>query len=180
MLKHKTLIVFAVVFAFSFSLIGCGLLNFGNAGPEDITGAGDDLPEWLLLAHRSTEGPGTERDDDLQAVDDDDDLVIADTDLPVGGSDQEDAAPAPSTGQGTQTAQAPQSSQPSSSQGSGTGSDSSSDSDEPAFGTKEHLIWLHNQQKDAKTVGEKEAAEADDDDDTPWFDQPSGGSFGGW
>ncbi len=179
--KHKTLIVFAVVIAFSFSLIGCGLLTSRSTGPDDVACFGDDLPEWLLLAHRSAEGPGTERDDDLLAVeDDDDDLVIADSDLPVGGSDQEDSVAAPSSNQGTQTAQAPQSSQPSSSQGSGTGSDSSSDSDEPAFGTKEHLVWLKEQREKAATVGEKEAAEADDDDDTPWFDQPSGGSFGGW
>ena len=175
--KHKTLIVFAVVIAFSFSLIGCGMLTSRSTGPDDMTGFGGDLPEWLLLAHRSAEGPGTERDDDLLEVEDDDDLVIADSDLPVGGSDQEDSVAAPSSNQGTQTAQAPQSSQPSSSQGSG----SSSGSDEPEFGTREYLVWLKEQRQKAATAGEREAAEDDGEDDSDWWGNDSGGpSFGNW
>ena len=174
--KHKTLIVFAVVIAFSFSLIGCGLLTSRSTGPDDVAGFGDDLPEWLLLAHRSAEGPGTERDDDLLAVeDDDDDLVIADSDLPVGGSDQEDSVAAPSSNQGTQTAQAPQSTQPSSTNGGGN----SNDSDEPAFGTKEHLVWLKEQREAQEKARKAEAEEAaKEDDDTPWFDNPTSGSGG--
>ncbi len=171
--KHKTLIVFAVVIAFSFSLIGCGMLTSRSTGPDDLAGIGGELPEWLLLAHRSAEGPGTERDDDLLEVADDDDLVIADNDLPNGDSDQGENVTAPSGSQDTQTAQAPQSSQSSPSGGS-----SSSGSDEPEFGTREYLVWLKKQQEKAPTVGEE--AEDDEEDDSDWWDSPSGSSSGGF
>ena len=49
--RIKTFLVLVVLLIFSFSLIGCGLLSSRSAGPEEVSGEGEDLPEWLLLAY---------------------------------------------------------------------------------------------------------------------------------
>lgn len=178
--KHKSLIVFAVVIAFSFSLIGCGLLASRSDGPDDLAGQGDELPEWLLLAHRGTEGPGSERDDDILDAEDDD---AEESDSAVGGSDQDDGVTAPSADQAapesTQTASAPQSTQPSTSGGSGTTDDSTDSNEEPEFGTKEHLVWLNEQQK-AREAEKEAAAEEAAKKESSWSDSFGKGDMSGW
>lgn len=172
--KHKTLIVFAVVIAFSFSLIGCGLLTLRSTGPDEVAGIGGDLPEWLLLAHRGAEGPGSERGNDPLEIADDENETDTVGALADGDSNQNDNATVPSTEQTTQ---------PSTSQGNGTGDDSSSDDEEPAFGTKEHLIWLKKQQEKTPTMGDRERASAAEEaakDDSGWWKNPTSGSSGGF
>jgi len=48
----KTLLIFSLVIALSFSLFGCKLLPWGDSAAEE-TAALAELPQWLTLAHRA-------------------------------------------------------------------------------------------------------------------------------
>jgi len=158
--KFKALIMFMIVAALSFSLIGCGQLATRNTDPEVLTGQGGELPEWLLLAHRSTDGPGGENDNGIlnpKESDEDEDDSIADE-----SADQDT----------TQTASAPSSSGSTSGRTSAPKEEESKSNDsEPKPGEMGYLEWM-NQNRRASSG----TAEQDDDDDDPWFQTGDGGS----
>lgn len=63
--RIKAFLVLTLLVMFSFSLFGCELIAGLTPGPEEVmTGQEGDLPEWLLLAHRSDESAIIDNDDD--------------------------------------------------------------------------------------------------------------------
>lgn len=61
MAKAKALLTVLLVLTMSFLLIGCGMIGFREAEPEEqVINEAEKLPEWLLSAHRHLE-----RDEDL-------------------------------------------------------------------------------------------------------------------
>lgn len=146
--KFKTLIMFMLVIALSFSLIGCGLLVSRSTDLEEVTGQNGDLPEWLLLAHRNSEASSGDRNGEIIKPkeldeDEDDDIAVEPADQ---DSTQTQAASVP-TSSGT-TSTAPSSEEQKSSNGK-----------EPKPGTKEYLVWLHEQGKKADDSGDAENEE---------------------
>ena len=141
MFKIKAFLVLTILVVFSFSLFGCDLLSGFISGEEEVlTGQDGELPEWLLLAHRS------------------DERVITDSyDLDLPDDDGEVLAP-PSPEQPA-TQPAPASSTPASTQPAVE----DSSNDEPVFGTIEHIIWQRKQaelaKNEAKAAAAKKAAE---------------------
>ncbi len=72
--KIKALIMFSLVIALSFSLIGCGLIASQSTETEEVIETGGQVPGWLLLSHRSVESPESEIDDELAAIDEDEEV----------------------------------------------------------------------------------------------------------
>ncbi len=68
--KTKALIMFSLVIALSFSLIGCDMVASLSPEPEAAPEENDEVPGWLLLAHRSDEGPEVDIDDELESIED--------------------------------------------------------------------------------------------------------------
>lgn len=64
MLKVKALLITLLVLTLAVSLVGCGLIASRSTGPDETEPGGreGELPEWLLLAHRSVEGAGVNDD----------------------------------------------------------------------------------------------------------------------
>lgn len=144
--KFKALIMIMIVAALSFSLIGCSQLATRSTEPEVVTGQGGELPEWLLLAHRSIDGSGDENGIlNPKEPDEDEDEII--TDEPA---DQDT----------TQTASAP------SSPGTSAPREEESDSgsNDPKPGTKKYLIEVMKRQQAVPEPSD------DDDDDGDWFE----------
>jgi hypothetical protein len=52
MKRIKTLLIFSLVIALSFSLFGCKLLPWSGSAAEETTTIAA-LPQWLTLAHRA-------------------------------------------------------------------------------------------------------------------------------
>ncbi len=128
--KIKALITLFLVIAFSFSLFGCGLVASRGEEQVDLAGTGDELPEWLLLAHRSAGTPETDFEPEMAEAEEEDE---ADDDTEVNEDSVAEAA------QGsTQTAQASGGSQ----QSSQTEQQSSSSTPEIKPGTREYNLYL--------------------------------------
>ena len=159
--KFKAIIMIMIVAALFFSLIGCSQLATRSTDPELVTGQGGDLPEWLLLAHRSIDGSGDENGILNPKEPDEDEDEIA-TDEPA---DQDT----------TQTASAPSSSGTTSGRTS-TPKDEQSDSgsNELKPGTKDYLIEVMKRQQAPP------AQSNDDDDDGDWFEFDERSSPSGW
>jgi hypothetical protein len=131
--KVKTLLITALVIAFALSLTGCGMLLSRRAEPELAASLDGELPEWLLLSHRSEE---TFEEEDLLNPKDPADEEAEEDDTAIGGSDEDDGVTAPSSDQVASSEPAPSSSSSSSSD-----SGDSSTFETPKAGTKEYLIW---------------------------------------
>lgn len=128
--KVKTLLITVLVMAFALSLSGCGMLLSRRAEPELAASLDGELPEWLLLSHRSEET--FEADDLLNPKDlDEEEDEIANGD-PV----EDDSVAAPSSDQAASTQPAP-SSTPSS-----TPSTSIPKSLDPKPGTRDYMAWF--------------------------------------
>ncbi len=59
MKRIKTLLIFSLAIALSFSMIGCNLLPWGDSAAEE-TATITSLPGWLTLAHRAEAAEETE------------------------------------------------------------------------------------------------------------------------
>jgi hypothetical protein len=68
MKRIKTLLIFSLVLALSFSLFGCKLLPWGDSATEE-TAAIAGLPEWLSLAHRAEAAEEPEIDEEEEEAD---------------------------------------------------------------------------------------------------------------
>jgi hypothetical protein len=119
--KVKTLLITVLVIAFALSLSGCGMLLSRRAEPELAASLDGELPEWLLLSHRSEEAFAT--GDLLNPKD------LAD-------EEEDDVVTTPSSDQVASTQPAP-SSTPSS-----TPSTSSPEFLDPKPGTREYMAWF--------------------------------------
>ncbi len=170
MTKVKTLIMFSLIIALSFSLIGCGLIASRTTGPEEVAVESDEVPEWLQLSHRSAEGPESEMEDELESM-------------------EEEEPVAEATEESTQTAQAAETQQtaPSSSEQEAPAPEAEESADDPVIkpGTPEYNIYMQNRlpgesieeflerARKLKEKGEKE-------DKGHWFDDmdsPTKGTF---
>ena len=69
--KVKTLFVVLLVITFSFSLLGCGLITSRTASTDEVVETGGQIPEWLLLSHRNIASEESDVDDELAAIDED-------------------------------------------------------------------------------------------------------------
>jgi len=149
--KFKALIMIMIVAALSFSLIGCSQLATRSTDPEIATGEGGELPEWLLLAHRSIDRSGDDNGIlNPKEPDEDEDEIVTDEQ-----ADQDT----------TQTASAPSSSGTTSGRTSTSREEQSdSGSNELKPGTKEYLIEIMKRQQAPP------AQSSDDDDDGDWFE----------
>jgi hypothetical protein len=63
MKRIKTLLIFSLVIALSFSLLGCNLLPWGDSAAEETTTIAA-LPQWLTLAHRAEAAEEPEVDEE--------------------------------------------------------------------------------------------------------------------
>ncbi len=149
-----------LIIVFTLLMVGCDLLPFLNSGPELAdTGTEGDLPEWLMLAYRSTES----------AVDDE--LVNPKDrngqDEPEGDSDEEEEVIPPSATQDYTPAPAPSggTTPPPSNNNQGGGG-----SDMPEPGTMAYILWKKRQEEAARKEREKERAE---EDAGSWWDTGS-------
>jgi hypothetical protein len=130
--KVKTLLITVLVIAFAFSLTGCGMLLSRRAEPELTASLDAELPEWLLLSHRSEETFVAE-EEVLNPKDPEEE----EEEIAIGGSDEDDGVTAPSSDQ-VASSQPAQSSTPS----SNSESSDSSIFETPQPGTREYLIWF--------------------------------------
>jgi len=79
--KVKTLFVILLVITFSFSLLGCGLVTSRTASTDEVVETGGQVPEWLLLSHRSIASEVNDIDEDeetgeaVNGVDEDEDVT---------------------------------------------------------------------------------------------------------
>jgi|GEM_PF-5969353 len=79
--KVKTLFVILLVITFSFSLLGCGLVTSRTASTDEVVETGGQVPEWLLLSHRSIASEENDIDEDeetgeaVNGVDEDEDVT---------------------------------------------------------------------------------------------------------
>jgi len=133
--KVKTLLITVLVIAFALSLTGCGMLLSRRAEPELAASLDGELPEWLLLSHRSEESFAA--DEVLNPKDSEEE---EEEEIAIGGADEDDGVTAPSSEQVASTQPAPSSSSGSSS--SGNESSSSSIFETPQPGTREYLVWF--------------------------------------
>jgi len=121
--KTKALIMFSLAIALSFSLIGCDLVASLSPEPEAAPEENDEVPGWLLLAHRSDEGPEVDIDDELESIEDEetDEETSAETaaESPETVSDSYEQA---------QAAQTPQ--------------EETSANDEPKPGSRAYMAWF--------------------------------------
>lgn len=177
--KVKTLLVILFVIAFSFSLLGCGLITSRTASTDEVVETGGQVPEWLLLSHRSIASEENDIDDELAAIDEEDE----ETDEAVGGVDEDDGVTAESgqTEQATsEVAQAAETGSSGSTQQASSGSTSTSGkSEKQQFleslqpGSREYLVYLNNRKhgeskeefvdrmfEEAKKAAEKEKEES--------------------
>jgi hypothetical protein len=67
MKKIKILLIFILVIALSFSLLGCKLLPWGDSAAEE-TATIAALPGWLTLAHRAEAAEETEVEEEEEAT----------------------------------------------------------------------------------------------------------------
>ena len=148
--KVKALLVVLLVIAFSFSLLGCGLITSRTASTDEVVEMGGQVPEWLLLSHRSMASEESDIDDDLAAIDEENEDEEADE--AVGGVDEDDGVAAGSaSGDSDQTeqttsevAQAAETGSSGSTQQQETASSGSADSSssEPKPGSREYMAWF--------------------------------------
>ncbi len=129
--KVKTLLITVLVIAFALSLTGCGMLLSRRAEPELAASLDGELPEWLLLSHRSENT--FEADDLLNPKDTANDEEADET--AIGGVDEDDGVTPPSSDQTASTQPAP------SSTPSATPSSSSVDKS-PKPGERNYLAWF--------------------------------------
>ena len=97
--KTKALIMFSLAIALSFSLIGCDLVASLSPEPEAAPEDNDEVPGWLLLAHRSDEGPEVDIDDELESIEDEETAEETATESPETVSDSYEQAQAAQTPQ---------------------------------------------------------------------------------
>jgi len=143
--KVKTLLVILLVITFSFSLLGCGLITSRTASTDEVVETGGQVPEWLLLSHRSI----ASEENDLDAIDENDEADEA-----VGGVDEDDGVTAESgqTEQATsEVAQAAETGSSGNTQQASSGSTSTSGkSEKQQFleslqpGSRQYLVYLNN------------------------------------
>ncbi len=164
--KVKSLIMFSLVLALSFALIGCGFIASTPTDSEQVTVESTEVPEWLLLSHRSAEGPESEIEDEPESMEDEETV----------------AEPAEES---TQTAQAaePQQTAPSSNQAApAPQAEKSSDDNTLKPGTREYAVYLQHR-KPGETPAEflkrvkEEKKKAEEKNSGDWFDDmesPSG------
>jgi len=100
MKRIKTLLIFSLVIALSFSLFGCKLLPWGDSAAEE-TAAIAGLPEWLTLAHRAEAAEEPEVDEEEEEADEEEEAAETST---------QPATSQPATTQPAQTEQPAQSS----------------------------------------------------------------------
>lgn len=67
MKRIKTLVIFSLVIALSFSLLGCKLLPWGDSAAEE-TATVAELPQWLTLAHRAEAAEEPEMEEGEEAA----------------------------------------------------------------------------------------------------------------
>jgi hypothetical protein len=134
--KVKTLLITVLVIAFALSLTGCGMLLSRRAEPELAASLDGELPEWLLLSHRSEESFAA--DEVLNPKDSEEE---EEEEIAIGGADEDDGVTAPSSEQVASTQPAPSSPPPSTPSSNNESSDSSI-FETPKPGTREYLRWF--------------------------------------
>jgi len=117
--KTKALIMFSLAIALSFSLIGCDLVASLSPEPEAAPEDNDEVPGWLLLAHRSDEGPEVDIDDELESIEDEETAEETATESPETVSDSYEQA---------QAAQTPK--------------EDTSANDDPKPGSRAYMAWF--------------------------------------
>ncbi len=190
--KVKTLLVILLVITFSFSLLGCGLITSRTASTDEVVETGGQVPEWLLLSHRSI----ASEENDLDAIDENDEADEA-----VGGVDEDDGVTAESGQTEQATSEVAQAAETGSSgntqQQAPSSSNDKAKDDTPKPGTREYNAWFaanrargeydpiyyrwYTQTNGGSIPFEKwkelqEEKDSNDSIDTDWFD----GSPSGW
>lgn len=128
--KVKTLLVVLLVITFAFSLLGCGLITSRTTSTDEVVEMGGQVPEWLLLSHRSIASEESDMDDDLAAIDEDDN--DEERDEAVGGVDADTADSSQTEQASSEVAQAAESG---SSEGTQQQQESSSQQQESSGGS---------------------------------------------
>ncbi len=170
--KVKSLIMFSLVLTLSFALIGCGFIASTSTDSEQVAVESTEVPEWLLLSHRSAEGPESEIEDEPESMEDEETVAEA-------------------AEESTQTAQAaePQQTAPSSNEQAAPAPQAEENSDEKTLkpGTREYTVYLRHRKPGEteeefleRAKKEKEKAEKDKQSSDHWFDDmdsPTKGTF---
>jgi hypothetical protein len=133
--KVKTLLITVLVIAFALSLTGCGMLLSRRAEPELAASLDGELPEWLLLSHRSEESFAA--DEVLNPKDSEEE---EEEEIAIGGADEDDGVTAPSSEQVASTQPAQQQTQQPAEEEKATGKYSASNP--PPAGTREYMAWF--------------------------------------
>ncbi len=180
--KVKTLVFTLFVIALSFSLIGCGMLTSFTSSSEEVVEVGGQIPEWLLLSHRSIASEESDIDDELAAIDEDEEEkkedVTADSDQTEQATSE--VAQAADSGSAGYTQEEPSGSNDS---GSPELSEKQQLLENMVPGKREHLLYLQNKKSgeskedfvDRLFETAEKAAEKEETGD--WFhdmDSPSG------
>jgi len=156
--------------ALSIALIGCGFIATTSTESEDIAVESTEVPEWLLLSHRTAEGPAVEIDDEPESVEDEETVAEAAEDSTQTAQAAEPQQTAPASSE--QAAPAPQAEK---SSGDGT----------LKPGTREHAVYLQHR-KPGETPEEflkrakEERKKAEEKSAGDWFDDmdsPTKGTF---
>jgi hypothetical protein len=103
MKRIKTLLIFSLVIALSFSLFGCKLLPWGDSAVEETTTIAA-LPGWLTLAHRAEAAEEPEVEEEEEATEEEA------AEAPAQTATTQPATTQPATTQPAQTEQPAQSS----------------------------------------------------------------------
>jgi len=108
MKRIKTLLIFSLVIALSFSLFGCKLLPWGDSAAEE-TAALAELPQWLTLAHRAeaAEEPVLEEEEEVEEEEEEESA-----EAPAQSGTTQPATTQPATTQPAQTEQPAQTGTP--------------------------------------------------------------------
>ncbi len=165
--KVKSLIMFSLVLALSFALIGCGFIASTSTDSEQVAVESTEVPEWLLLSHRSAEGPESEMEDELESIEDEETVAEAAEESTQTAQAAEPQQTAPSSNE--QAAPAPQ-------------AEKSSNDNTLKPGTREYAVYLQHR-KPGETPAEflkrakEEKKKAEENNSGHWFDDmesPSG------
>ncbi|MBM4236649.1 MAG: hypothetical protein FJ152_09325 [Firmicutes bacterium] len=106
MKRIKTLLIFSMVIALSFSLFGCKLLPWGDSAAEE-TAVIAELPQWLTLAHRAEAAEEPEMEEEEVAEEEEEA-----SEAPAPAATTQPATTQPATTQPAQTSGTPKWQQP--------------------------------------------------------------------
>ena len=193
--KVKTLFVILLVITFSFSLLGCGLVTSRTASTDEVVETGGQVPEWLLLSHRSIASEVNDIDDDRAVIDEEDEEEV---DEAVSGLDDNDGATADSSQNGqasSEVAQAAESRQTEGTQHQTSQQQEPAPSGDPVKdivdrivpGTREYNEYLQKRKQGEtpeewvrREIKEREGAAEQEGNAGHWFDDAGTGGIENW